>query len=574
MKVILYLLFILSVVSCTFSSEPEVLSEAEKLMEDRPDSSLALLNKNQSDVGSYSKKYRMKYYLLRAEAMNKAYVMMDTLQNLPEVLAYYQSHGTAGDMMAANYVMGSVYRDRGNSPMALKYYLDAVSKLDTTNINDVRQASRIYAQIASLFHDQRLPQRAIGVWHKTIKLAMMCGDTLMAAEAFEKMGYSYAIMNQHDTARRIAKAAYVKYKKLGQERYAAGSLSYLIMDYLKKGNLHQAKQYINEYIHHSGLLDANGNMLPGHEFFYYCQGYYYELSSMPDSAIYYYRKLVDTSKDIGDTEYGYQGLASTYLTLGKADSVFKYSKLCTEASDSAIIRHSADEINRMQALYDYNESRELAYKKSAEAENWRMAVMVMLLAAVVVVLMAYARFKMLRNRRACEMRIVKSKYENTVKQYAQAVSEREMLESDLEKFKAAKNEEINHLKESIAALSGVKAKYLKGPDQLLIEHDLLKAIRKLAAQGKPMPSPMHEELMNLVSSLMPDFYAFVTRSDISLNDREIDVCVLTRLRFMPSETASLLDITKQRVTNLRSELNKRIFHKSGARSFSANILRI
>lgn len=57
MKVILYLLFILSVVSCTFSSEPEVLSEAEKLMEDRPDSSLALLNKNQSDVGSYSKKY-------------------------------------------------------------------------------------------------------------------------------------------------------------------------------------------------------------------------------------------------------------------------------------------------------------------------------------------------------------------------------------------------------------------------------------------------------------------------------------------------------------------------------------
>ena len=573
MKVILYLLFILSVVSCTFSSEPEVLSEAEKLMEDRPDSSLALLNKNQSDVGSYSKKYRMKYYLLRAEAMNKAYVMMDTLQNLPEVLAYYQSHGTAGDMMAANYVMGSVYRDRGNSPMALKYYLDAVSKLDTTNINDVRQASRIYAQIASLFHDQRLPQRAIGVWHKTIKLAMMCGDTLMAAEAFEKMGYSYAIMNQHDTARRIAKAAYVKYKKLGQERYAAGSLSYLIMDYLKKGNLHQAKQYINEYIHHSGLLDANGNMLPGHEFFYYCQGYYYELYSMPDSAIYYYRKLVDTSKDIGDTEYGYQGLASTYLALGKADSVFKYSKLCTEASDSAIIRHSADEINRMQALYDYNESRELAYKKSAEAENWRMAVMVMLLAAVVV-LMAYARFKMLRNRRACEMRIVKSKYENTVKQYAQAVSEREMLESDLEKFKAANNEEISHLKESIAALSGVKAKYLKGPDQLLIEHDLLKAIRKLAAQGKPMPSPMHEELMNLVSSLMPDFYAFVTQSDISLNDREIDVCVLTRLRFMPSETASLLDITKQRVTNLRSELNKRIFHKSGARSFSANILRI
>ena len=93
MKVILYLLFILSVVSCTFSSEPEVLSEAEKLMEDRPDSSLALLNKNQSDVGSYSKKYRMKYYLLRAEDMNKVYVMMGTWQNRSEVCANYQSHG-------------------------------------------------------------------------------------------------------------------------------------------------------------------------------------------------------------------------------------------------------------------------------------------------------------------------------------------------------------------------------------------------------------------------------------------------------------------------------------------------
>ena len=72
--------------------------------------------------------------LLRAEEMNRNYQSMDTLKGMEQVADYYRPFlGRSQRYMRALYMLGCVYRDRGDAPMALHYYQEAVSQADTTD---------------------------------------------------------------------------------------------------------------------------------------------------------------------------------------------------------------------------------------------------------------------------------------------------------------------------------------------------------------------------------------------------------------------------------------------------------
>lgn len=81
-----------------------------------------------SCVVDHETKHRMQYELQRVQELNKAFVPLDTVTIMDTVLNYYESHGSQADKMMANYMMGCVHRDKGNSPIALDYYRKAIKK--------------------------------------------------------------------------------------------------------------------------------------------------------------------------------------------------------------------------------------------------------------------------------------------------------------------------------------------------------------------------------------------------------------------------------------------------------------
>ena len=58
---------------------------------------------------------------------------------------------------------------------------------------------------------------------------------------------------------------------------------------------------------------------------------------------------------------------------------------------------------------------------------------------------------------------------------------------------------------------------------------------------------------------------------INLTEKEIRLCILARLNFIPTEMAALLDLSKQRITNIRTSANRKLFNEEGSRTFEANI---
>ena len=179
-KLLYWAIWLIGITACVNPKGKEVLAEAERLVQASPDSALLVLEQAEKETATYPHRNRMRYLLLRAEAMNKAYFPLDSITYMDEVLDYYLSHGNRDERMRACYLMGSVWRDRRNSPLALQYFRDAIGEADTTATDcDYAQVSRIYAQIARLFDKQRYPQMELEQWKQAMRYALLAKDTLM-----------------------------------------------------------------------------------------------------------------------------------------------------------------------------------------------------------------------------------------------------------------------------------------------------------------------------------------------------------------------------------------------------------
>lgn len=576
MRKILCLFAIVSIVSCSLSNKPQGLARAESLVDTLPDSAMRVLTGIHAEVQDYSERYRMEYLLLYAEAMNKLFIPMDTVKFMPKVLSYYEKHGSQKDLCRAYYMMGSVYRDKGDSPMALKNFLDATSCVDTTGGQQANFVllSRVYGQIGMLFYKQRLPKRAVAAWEASGDFAMHAGDTLTAIQSIEFRGYAYALLGNKDSSLCMAEKAYYEYKKIDKENYASASLSTMIYHYTNKGELKKAKELIHEFIEKTGLMNEQGEIESGHEMFYHLVGKYYEKDHKPDSAAYYYRKLIAQAKNLNSLENGYRGLLNVYSTKGVADSVTKYANLFADANDSSSLLISAEDVNRAQALYDYSEYQKIANEKS-QANSRLLLILVCVVTLVIIIsLVLYIVIKQQSAKRQKKLQALNDKYTDTVKLYGQALQDMKMMEQGFEDAKKAKTEEIRKLQQALSTYSEYSNVEDWNAEQSLMTNPVVIRLHEHAKMGNIATASEWSDLIHLMSELSPKFYRYIKDDKFGLSDREVFVCILTRLRFLPFEIGCLLGLKKQSVSNLRSSLNEKIFRTSGTKTFNSNIYQI
>ena len=81
-----------------------------------------------------------------------------------------------------------------------------------------------------------------------------------------------------------------------------------------------------------------------------------------------------------------------------------------------------------------------------------------------------------------------------------------------------------------------------------------------------------KELKQYALDCEPSFLERISSGEAKLTDKELKVSLLSRLLFTPSEQATLLGLSKQRITNIRSAANRKLFSQSGAKFFDGNIL--
>lgn len=199
---------------------------------------------------------------------------------------------------------------------------------------------------------------------------------------------------------------------------------------------------------------------------------------------------------------------------------------------------------------------------------------VLLLAVAVAAVIAYHRRSTRRQNRRYEAYL--QRYNTVRTELAELRAEQEAERTRTDNASRAQIETLAAENEQLQRRLAEYQDDRRRPDEWNMDEQLMQAtavarLHNLAARGREAATLDWTDLHRLAADHLPSLLALLNTS-ATVNAKEINVCLLIRLRFIPSEIATLTGTSPQTITNMRVRLLQKLFgERGGARDFDARI---
>ena len=494
-----------------------LLSCADSLMADRPDSALQILDGCEAEVSAWPESQQMRYRLLQAKGRNKSYVPFTSDSVMIDVVDYYDRHGSANEQMEAHYLLGCVYRDLGEAPKALSAYHDAVECADTTAADcDYKTLCRVYAQMSDVYYYQTLYEDQLASLDRATYFGYLAKDTLAALLTYAQKMDTYEKMFKSDSMLIVCETVSRLFLDAGYLSNAADVLGLPIRYLCDQDSLIKAKRFLDIYERESGFFDENHNIAPGREVYYYTKGYYYLKTCQYDSAEYFFRKELATGKDFNNQNAGACGLAQLFQQIHKPDSAAKYALYSYAMNDSVYAHKATNEVAKTKALYDYNRYERIANEKTLKAERFKFSLIMVCALAVILLLLVV---------------LIYIRHQN----------------------------EKRRLEDRIRLLRGYAI------NEQLHDAPIAHQFRQLLKENPYKMPDLNDwkALSSLIDQEVPTFRATLNGGSHTLTDFEYDVCMLIKIQIPASDIAKLKQCAPSYITQMRKNIFQNLFSKKG-----------
>ena len=568
-KVLYLLLIIMLLASCAGNRKYDnLMQRADSIMNVNDDSAkvaIRMLDGVKYQLPEFSKAQKMRYELLRHKAMNKAYISFTSDSKMKEVVDYYDRHGSANERMLANYVLGCVYRDMHEVPLALEYYNKAAEQADTTAADcDYGTLYRVYSQMGFLFDKQYLPYQELEAFGKAVRYAYLAKDTLNAIINSQNRGIAYDYLGNKDSVIAINLHAAEMYKRIRNNEAAAIALGCNYSYYIDKGDSVNARKAFESYT--STGYEGNSNYGDAKAFLLCEKGRYYMFVSRLDSAFSCLNQSLKLSKSYSNKAAATKVLAQYYARVNKPVLAMKYALKSSEYNDSDLLAVRESQLQQIQAMYNYGRNQEIARKAELKAERITMLVYVLIAGGVVIFqLLTYLYLKQLKKKKE-KIIVTKHLYDDSLLKLRQKQEELELLRTVNDRKIAdvikEKEQTINKLKDD---LKDIRDKYsnssLSDVDILLKESSIYKRIKYLELHPKEI---MREndwiELEETIEQLIPSFIPLLKNR---LNVIAYRICLLVKLEISTSSIAILLGLSSSAISKYRKVMLEKLCGRSG-----------
>ena len=546
----------------------DLMQRADSIMNVNDDSAkvaIRMLDGVKSQLPEFSKAQKMRYELLRHKAMNKAYISFTSDSKMKEAVDYYDRHGSANERMLANYVLGCVYRDMHEVPLALEYYNKATEQADTTAADcDYGTLYRVYSQMGFLFSKQYLPYQLLDAFGKAEKYAYLAKDTLNAIINYQNKGDAYDYLGRKDSVVAINLRSANMFKRIGDNYNAAIALGCNYSYYIEKQDSVNAKKAFEAYF--STGYEGNSNYGDAKAFLLCEKGRYYMFVSRLDSAFSCLNQSLKLSKSYSNKAAATKVLAQYYARVNKPVLAMKYALKSSEYNDSDLLAVRESQLQQIQAMYNYGRNQEIARKAELKAERITMLVYVLIAGGVVIfLLLTHLYLKQLKKKKE-KILVTKHLYDDSLLKLRQKQEELELLRTVNDRKIAdvikEKEQTINKLEDD---LKDIRDKYsnssLSDVDILLKESSIYKRIKYLELHPKEI---MREndwiELEETIEQLIPSFIPLLKNR---LNVIAYRICLLVKLEISTSSIAILLGLSSSAISKYRKVMLEKLCGRSG-----------
>ena len=580
-KVIYLLLILLILASCAGNRKyDDLMKRADSIMDVDDDSAtvaIRMLDGIKSLLPEFSQSQKMRYELLRHKAMNKACITFTSDSVMKKVVDYYDNHGSANERMLANYVLGCVYRDMYEAPMALEYYNKATEQADTTAADcDYGTLYRVYSQMGFLFSKQYLPYQLLDAFGKAVKYAYLAKDTLNAIINYQNRENAYSYLGNKDSVIAINLHAATMFKQIGNNYAAAIAFGCNYNYYVEKEDTLNALKTFKAYF--STGYEGNSEYEDSKAYVLCQKGTYYMFTAQLDSAYNNLQQSLRLCKSYSIKAATTKALAQYYAKVNQPAMAMKYALQSSEYNDSDLIEARKTQLQQVQAMYDYSRNQEVAKRAEQKAKrSMQMNYMIVLACIMLFLLLSYIYRKQLALKKK-KIAVSKLLYEDSLLKLKRLQDEKAKLVSEndnkLVQIITEKEKTINKLK---AEINDIQEKYslssMSDVELALMDSSIYKKIKFIEVHPKKnMSEEDWKELADTVEKAIPNF---IPRLKNKLSDKDYQICLLIRLGFSTSLIARLLDLSVAAISKSRKTMLKKICGKIGKpKDFDEYVLHI
>ena len=580
-KVIYLLLILLILASCAGNRKyDDLMKRADSIMDVDDDSAtvaIRMLDGIKPQLPEFSQSQKMRYELLRHKAMNKACITFTSDSVMKEVVDYYDHHGSANERMLANYVLGCVYRDMHEAPMALEYYNKATEQADTTAADcDYGTLYRVYSQMGFLFSKQYLLYQELNAFDKAEKYAYLAKDTFNAIVNYQNQGEVYDFLGKKDSVIAINLQAAKLFKKHGNDYAAAIAFGCNYNYYIEKKDSINAKKAFEAF--NSTGYEGNSNYEDAKAYVLCLKGTYYMFTGQLDSACYILQQSLKFCKSFSNKAATTKALAHYYAKVNQPSLAMKYALQSSEYNDSDLIEARKTQLQQVQAMYDYGRNQEIARMAEQKAKrSTQMNYMIVFACVILFLFLSYIYRKQLalKKKRIAASKLV---YEDCLLKLKRLQEEKAQLVAEKDKKLAQIiTEKENAISKLVSEIHDIQNRYslssMSDAYLVLKNSSIYKKIQCIEAHPlEEMTEEDWTELADTVEELIPNFIPMLKNR---VSDRDYRICLLIRLGIPASLMARLLNLSDAAISKSRKTMLKKLCGKVGKpKEFDEYVLHI
>ncbi|WP_233560500.1 MULTISPECIES: lipopolysaccharide assembly protein LapB [Bacteroides] len=460
---LLFIIFLLShFYSCNNKPLPYTMKVANSLVNTHPDSTLALLKQFKDSINLEPKETQIYYQLLTIKAKDKAYITHTSDSVLLKVLHYYENKKDKRHLPEVYYYAGRVYRDLGDAPQALDFFLQAI---DASYLYmDYKLVSRIYSQIGTLYLYQNIYDKAPEAFSKAYQFSILSKDSISMIYNLRDIGRAFSTQEKVDSAIYYYKRADMladKIENLNLKRIINGELSGY---YTKLGMYQEAYKSMQIAFKKINVI----NLAPR----YSTAAQYYYYTNQLDSAIHYYTQLSFMDKYSYKAE-GYQGLSYIARSKGEYKKALEYLDKDLAYTDSARSIIQTEIVRKINSLYNYQLKEKENKRLQHQASNHKIW-NIILISFLFFLMLLFVTYQQYRKRKEQETLLQQEKIERILRgEYNQSLSYIEQNKrqiKELEESLKAAEKTSNLLTQDLLRLQ--KRNIEKNNEQIIVKQEL------------------------------------------------------------------------------------------------------
>ena len=536
---------------------------ADSLMEEHPDSALAILKRDSLEICRSGKDFRLWYALSRTEADDKCYIQHVSDSSIRIAAGCYDSYGSALQRVRADYLLGRVYCDMHLYGHALTSFNKAIA-VDAENDSVInRYKARAATWAGYVYEVEGLHKDALRYNKLAYGYAKKAGAQVTEIYSLRDIGRSYRDLKRNDIAIPYYQQAAKKAKTIDDANLYNMVMEELAGIYIEEGRLDEAYAALN-----TKFLATTDKDIASH---YYIWAMYFEKIGQLDSAVAYDKRGMKYS-EISIKRDVSLDLARLLTKQGKRDEAMEYYEKYSVYSDSveaSELKETSDMLSQVEKSIDVE-------RKNAALASSQLrlaAVMSILVVMVVIASVALLGMYLKRKRKQREQleRVRRYRLERSMKEKQRAQQNKEriaLLENEL----TASNQTLSELRQELIRNEAEMLKYKDALTAFEQKHgELLVAdladtdVYKL--YHDPIAKPTSADYHMLVEALNKAYGDFTLRlkefyPDIRSN--EMWICCMVKAGLTSKEICNISSYSYSSIGMAKVRLYGKMLGKKGS----------